>query len=305
MSEKIAVFGGSGFIGFHLTNLLKTKKCQVVVYDIVEPENKDEKIAYNYMDIRDTQTDYAFLTGFDYVYILSGLLGKRCSLEPENGFQTNIVGTCHLINCISKLTKKPVVVFTSSAMVYDDLNNDVPLVETASIRAGALYGISKIMGESLLKSCNITYGLKVVILRFFTVYGPGPASAAKGHFVPIWIEQANTREELSVYGDGEQTIDLTHVSSLAKALCKIVEKDKEELDFEVVNIASGTETKVNEIANWFLEIMPNLSLKYLREKKGFPKRKYANLSRAKAFLDFEPNKDLKKEFLDFLKSKLK
>ncbi len=304
MTKKIAIFGGSGFIGSHLTQLLSSGDNDVFIYDIVEPATIPQHCTYEYLDIRNEQNTYDFLSNFDYVYILSALLGKGCSNEPANGWNTNIKGVGHLIYRMAQLPSKPVVIFSSSAMVYDNFIKTVPIKEISALSADSIYDHSKLIGESLLKSCYDAFGLRSIAFRFFTVYGQGPASFEKGHFIPTWIHQAKTNNELLIYDDGHQTIDLTHVDDVSKALGSILDLSTDSITFEIFNIGTGIETKVTDISTWFKKAKPELGIRYVPEKTILPKRKCADIQKASDRLGFKPSIQPEQGILNLLKQVL-
>ena len=284
--KKIAIFGGSGFIGTNLINTLKKYNCEIYNYDIVESNHQSPNCTYKFLDIRNNLNNYRFLEDFDYLYILSALLGRRCNNEPLNGWETNVKGITNLLFSISKLKSKPIVIFSSSAMVYDNYINHLPIRETNPIDGTALYEQSKVIVELIIKSICSVSDFKAIIFRFFTVYGPGPASPTKGHFIPIWMAQANEKNEISIYGDGQQTIDLTHVKDIVNALISVLNFTFTTNNYEIFNIATGIETKVEDVANWFKDLKPDLNLLHIPVNQKYPNRKYADINKAKNLLDY-------------------
>lgn len=306
MSKKIALIGGSGYLGTNLAKILSNENYNVSIYDIERPDKLYANSTYEYLDIRDTTHDYGFLSEFDCIYILASLLGKGCNENPENGEQTNITGISNLIIRLALLPTKPLLVFTSSGMVYADTNKEVPLVENCELGGAGMYEKGKILCERLLQTICEVYDARVIILRFFTIFGPGPASREKGHFIPTWIDLANNNQDLTVYGDGEQTIDLIHVSDISIALAILADNDDIVCsgDFEIFNIASGKETKVGDIATWFKEINPNINIQYLPDKAVLPKRKFGSIKKASQVLNFSPLISTREGLVDFLKDEL-
>lgn len=306
MSKKIAIIGGSGYLGTNLAKLLCEDNYSISIYDIERPDKLYGNSTYELLDIRDTTLNYNLLSEFDCIYILASLLGKGCNENPKNGEQTNILGISNLIIRLALLPTNPLLVFTSSGMVYADTNKEVPLVESCELGGTGMYEKGKILGEKLLQTICEVYNARVIILRFFTIFGPGPASREKGHFIPTWIDLANNGQDLTVYGDGEQTIDLIHVSDISAALTILAENDDIVAPgfFEIFNIASGKETKVGDIATWFEKVNPNINIQYVPDKAVLPKRKFGSIAKASQVLGFSPIISTREGLIDFLKDEL-
>lgn len=304
MVKKIAIIGGSGFIGTNLIKELADNSYRIHIFDIVKPDYIPINCSFTYLDIRDDKANFYALLGFDYLYILAALLGRRCNTEPENGWKTNIFGIHNLLNYLVDQREKPTLIFTSSCMVYDDDHMQRPITESHPLKGKELYDISKIYSEHLIQSCCKVYGFSAIIFRFFTVFGPGPASSNKGHFIPIWIEKAKNKQPLIVFGDGEQTIDLTHVSDVVQALISVLSNKYEPETFEIYNIATGKETKINDIAEWFKQVKPDIMFNYDLKNQFFAKRKVADIQKATQSLHYKPQVDPKEGLIQLLKEKL-
>lgn len=298
--KKIAIIGGSGFIGTNLISRLSESENLISIFDIAEPPALPPNCFFIHLDIRESDANFGLLSEFDYIYILAALLGKRCKEEPENGWKTNIAGLCNILNHLSKKKERPVLVFTSSCMVYDDEIVSSPIPESHPLKSQDLYGISKIYGEYILQACCKAHGFAAHIFRFFTVFGEGPASPSKGHFISIWIDMARRSQLLTIFGDGEQTIDLTHVSDVVTALTSVISINYLPGTFEIYNVATGTETKVNDIAKWFKRVKPDIQFSYTNGHPLLMRRKVADIRKAGKLLNYKPEADAEKELIRLL-----
>lgn len=285
--KKIIAIGGSGFIGTNFIQEIQTGSVEILILDIVPPPILPQHCRYHYFDVRDRFNDYSLLEDADIIYLLASLLGKTCRENKQNGWNTNVTGLQNVLNAVASFEKKPHLVFTSTCMVYDHAIAP-PYHEESPLNATDLYERSKMYSEQLISMFCATYNCKAIILRFFTVYGPGPASAAKGHFIPTWIQSASDKNVITVYGSGEQTIDLTHVGDVARAMAGLLQLDWNTITYEIINIATGRETSVNEIAAVFKSVIPDLNLLHVEAPHAFARKKYGNIAKAKQLLGFQP-----------------
>lgn len=286
--KNILIIGGSGFIGTNLTQHFLQTGYQVTVADINPLDSQVRgKCDFFHCDLRVPYTLLDPLMKADFVIHLAGLLGKRCVEEPANGWSTNVG---FLYNVLSEMTKMPIMpgfCFFSSSRVY---KGSIPLpIDEHSLTGGSdLYSHSKLVGESMVRSMASAFGLNAVILRPFTVYGPGPAKGSKGHFVAKWIEQALNNETLNIYGDGQQTIDLVHVSDLALICELLVESNIASVDVPVFNVASGYEITIRQKAEWIKEVCPEVNFQYLPDIQIHFQRQQVDLTLIQKELGFSP-----------------
>lgn len=298
--KKIAIIGGSGFIGTNLISKLSETECLIYIFDITAPPALPPNCFFINLDIRDSGAHFDQLSGFDYIYILAALLGKRCKEEPENGWKTNITGLSNILEHLAAKKERPVLIFTSSCMVYNDNIVSYPIPESHPLQSQDLYGISKIYGEYILQACCKAHGFAAHVFRFFTVFGAGPASSSKGHFIPIWMDMAKRTQLLTIFGDGEQTIDFTHVSDAVAALSSIISVNCAPGTFEIYNVATGTETKVNDIAKWFKQAKPDIQFSYTNGHALVMRHKIADIRKAAKLLNYKPEANSEKELIKLL-----
>jgi UDP-glucose 4-epimerase len=294
-NKNILIIGGSGFIGTNLAEYFLRAGCQVTVADINPLESLlRDRCNYFHCDLRRVASNLLdVLSNADFVIYLAGLLGKRCVEEPANAWSTNVGGLCNVLQGITKISRMPEFYFFSSSRVYK-YNIPLPINEHSLTEGSDLYSHSKLVGESMIRSMASVFGLKAVILRPFTVYGSGPAKGSQGHFVAKWIEQALNGETLSIYGDGQQTIDLVHVSDLV-IICKLLmERNIASVDVPVFNIASGHEITIRQKADWIKEIFPEVNFQYLPNVQSHFQRQQVDLDLIQEQLGFSPQVHPKK-----------
>jgi UDP-glucose 4-epimerase len=149
------------------------------------------------------------------------------------------------------------------------------------------YGASKVMLEGLLRSFNDMYGLPYVALRYFNVYGPRMDLHGKYTEVLIrWMDRIASGDPPLILGDGSTTMDFVYIDDIARANVLALQSD---ISDEVFNVASGTETSLNELATALLRVMgSNLVPEYGPERKVNPvSRRLADVTRAEERLGFK------------------
>jgi UDP-glucose 4-epimerase len=179
------------------------------------------------------------------------------------------------------------IVAASSASVYG-LADSFPTTEKDHpYNNRTWYGASKVMLEGLLRSFNDMYGLPYVALRYFNVYGPRMDLHGKYTEVLIrWMDRIASGEPPLILGDGSTTMDFVYIDDIARANILALQSD---ISDEVFNVASGTETSLNELATALLRVMgSNLAPEYGPERKVNPvSRRLADIAKAEDKLGFK------------------
>ena len=251
---KILVTGGAGFIGTNLIKKLTHEGHYVVSVDNYSTglrTNHVEGVKYVNEDISFRKRNWnPYLDNgetFDIVYHLAAISRIQPSFKnPVGYFQTNTNGTLYIVDyCVQ---------------------NNIPLIysSTSSHHGGKFknpYTFTKDIGEEIIHLYREHYNLKSTIARFYNVYGPhqikqGDYSAIIGK----WEYLIENGQPLTIYGDGEQRRDFTHVDDIVDGLIKIQEKDKWGYTFE---FGRGRNYSINEIANMY-----NQEKIYLDDKPG-------------------------------------
>nr|WP_267875233.1 NAD(P)-dependent oxidoreductase [Duganella lactea] len=282
------MIGGSGLIGTALSESLLAEGHRVRVLDLVAPQQHlAAAVEWIYCDVRD-RAQLEALAPCDTVYLLAALLGKGCAENPENGWKTNVLGQVNAIDAIRQLSSPPAVCFLSSASVYRAADKSGPISESAPLQPRSLYAASKMMGEDLLRAAGSAFGLRSYVLRPFTVYGPGPGSARKGHFVSTWMERALAGEPLVVHGEGRQTVDLAHVSDLA-VLCRLAAQAAiASTDVPVLNVGGGMATSLLDVLAWIREYVPEVRCRFDASVKPVEHRHWADIGAAQRMIGYVP-----------------
>ncbi|MDO8564478.1 MAG: SDR family oxidoreductase [bacterium] len=247
---KVVVTGGAGFIGSHLVDALLLKGCEVHVIDNLSggsKENINPKAQFHDADIRNLETIKPIIKGALYVFHTAALPRVQYSIEhPVETNEVNVTGTLNVLIAAQEGGVKRVV-YSASSSAYGD-QSTLPLVETMIPNPKSPYGLHKYVGELYAKVWSTVHGLETVSLRYFNVYGPrlnpdGAYALAIGKF----LKQRKEGKPLTIWGDGTQTRDFTHVRDVVRANLLAAESTKAGKG-EVINIGAGRNISINELA---------------------------------------------------------
>jgi UDP-glucose 4-epimerase len=299
--SKILVTGGCGLIGSTTIDLLlrEYSPARVVVLDNlsrgalanIQPALTDPRVTLVRGDIRDVQTVRAVTDGMDAVMHMAALRITACAAEPREALGVMCDGSFNVVEAAQAAGVKKLVA-ASSASIYG-LADIFPTPEHQHPYDNRTwYGASKLMLEALLRSFNDMYGLPYLALRYFNVYGPRMDIHGKYTEVLIrWMERIAARESPLILGDGTQTMDFVYIEDVARANVLALES---ELSDCVFNVASGTETSLNQLAAALLKVMgSDLRPEYGPERKvNAVSRRLADTTRAERMLGFRSNVSL-------------
>lgn len=297
--NKVVVTGGAGLIGSHIVDLLVAGRDDgtygdVVVFDNLTRgrlENLADARAAGSVDIvqgdvRDVDAVRDTMQGADLVFHLAALRITHCAEDPRLAHDVLGTGTLNVVQAASDVGVKKLVA-SSSASIYG-LAESFPTQENHHPYDNrTLYGALKTYNEGLLRSFNDMYDLPYVALRYFNVYGPRMDVFGKYTEVLIrWMERIIAGQPPLIFGDGEQTMDFVYATDIARANVLAALSDAND---EVFNIASGTETSLNDLAAALSKVMgSDLTPEYGPERSVNPvPRRLADTSAAADRLGFE------------------
>ena len=259
--SKCLVIGGAGFIGsFVVTELLKEKVSQVIVYDnfargkkeYLDEALKDKrcKIFPVGGDIREIDILNEAMKDVDYVFCLAAMWLLHCKDYPRTAFDVNIAGTFNILEaCVKNNVKK--LVWSSSASVYGDAV-ELPMTEEHPYNNKNFYGATKIAGEAMATAFNDRYGLQVIGLRYMNVYGPHQdQTAAYTGVIPIMLNKIDANEAPTINGDGSQAYDFIYVEDVAKCNIKAMQAD---IPFGFYNVGTEVQTSIKELCDTILRL---------------------------------------------------
>lgn len=283
------ITGGCGFIGSRLALALIDAGDDVTALDVAAPPpDLRDRCAIVARDIRDPAALADAFDGADVVVHAAGLLSRDCDANADNGWATNLSGTMHVLDALARSRGANVrIIFLGTGGVYD-ANHAGALSEDARTKPRTLYAATKLAGEAMVDAAVRRTGATAVVLRLFTVYGPGPASGARGHFVASWLESIARRQPLIVHGSGEQTIDATHVCDVVQAIRLALRAGLPDGACRIFNIGSGHETEVVQIARWLRSVDNSVELCHVPIPTYVASRQLAAIDRARDELGYLP-----------------
>jgi UDP-glucose 4-epimerase len=295
---NILVTGGCGLVGSTTIDLLlrDSSPNRIVILDNlnrgslgnVEEVLKDPRVTLVKGDIRDIDTLKKVTEGMDAVIHMATLRITACAAEPREALEVMCDGSYNVLEAAQAAGVKKVVT-ASSASIYGMADTFPTREDHHPYNNRTWYGASKIMLEGLLRSFNDMYGLPYVALRYFNVYGPRMDIHGKYTEVLIrWMERIASGEPPLILGDGSTTMDFIYIEDVARANILALQSDVTD---DVFNVASGTETSLNQLADALLWVMKsNLKPIYGPERKVNPvARRLADTSKAAELLGFRAN----------------
>ena len=169
---------------------------------------------------------------------------------------------------------------------------EVPMPESHPLDPRTPYAASKAAADHLVLSCVHSFGIDARILRPFNNFGPRQNDRAYAGIIPVVIRRVEAGEPILIHGDGRQTRDFIFARDTAEAAIRLAGCGAAR--GRVVNVASGTETSVNELVAMILEAMgcPDHPVEHVAERPGDVRRHCADITVAKGLIDFAPHTDL-------------
>ena len=311
MSNTFLVTGGAGFIGSNLCDYLLLKNDKIIVIDnfndFYDPKIKRNNIAemkelmkvsnipdVNLIiekgDIRDTHFLTSVFSSYkiDTIVHLAAMAGVRPSiLDPLLYNEVNIRGTLNLLDMCNKFAINKFI-FASSSSVYGN-NKKLPYSESDSVDFPiSPYAATKKSGELLCHVYSQLYGINIACLRFFTVYGRRQRpDLAIYKFTKLMISE----KEISIFGDGSTQRDYTYIDDIIQGIDKAITwASTGTHKYEIFNLGrSDTITLKYMVQRLEVALGVKASLKYLPMQPGDVTITYADISKSKDILGYNPS----------------
>jgi dTDP-glucose 4,6-dehydratase len=261
-SKRVLVTGGAGFISSNfIRHLLESTPYEVVSLDALtyagNVENladvmTHERLSFVHGDIRDEELVRDVVSEVDV--IVNAAAESHVEKSIEHGatefVTTNVQGTRVLLDAIRS---RPVdrFILISSSEVYGTAEY-APMDEEHPLLPRSPYAATKAGADRLAYSYCVTYDLPIVIARPFNNYGPRQHPEK---VIPRFIVQALCDEPLTIHGDGSASRDWLYVDDDAEAIEALIEADLADVAGEVVNIATGVDISIEQIADGVLELL--------------------------------------------------
>jgi UDP-glucuronate 4-epimerase len=315
--QRVLVTGGAGFIGSHLVDRLLAGGARVVVVDdfndYYDPAMKRDNVAQHLQhreyrlvegDIRDGARMAALVAeeAPSCIVHLAARAGVRPSLtDPMLYETTNAIGTLNLLEAARHHGVRKFV-FASSSSVYG-LNTKVPFAETdALLRPASPYGATKLANEAMCHAYAHLYGMAIVSLRFFTVYGPRQRPDLA---IRKFAERMLAGRTIELYGDGSTSRDYTFIDDIIRGVLAAVDLDV--AGHEVFNLGNSSPCTLAELVTALEDVLGTKArIERLPDQPGDVPRTFADTARAEARLGFRPSTPLRDGlavFVDWLRAR--
>ncbi len=298
--SSFLVTGGAGFIGSHITEyLLKHGAGKVTVLDNLATgfqKNIDLFIKYpqfNFIegDIRDYETCLKACEGIDHVTHQAALGSvPRSVKDPVTSNAVNVNGHLNMLMA-AKEQKVKTFVYASSSSVYGDEPN-LPKHEERVGNPLSPYAVTKKTNELYADVFGKLYGMKIVGLRYFNVFGArqdpdGPYAAV----IPLFVSGILNQTPVYINGDGEQTRDFTYVDNAVQANIRGMLAENDDAFGKAYNVAVGENFSVNLLYSSIREMLgKEHEATYREEREGDIRNSLADISLARKHLGYEPTK---------------
>jgi nucleoside-diphosphate-sugar epimerase len=279
---RYVVTGAAGFIGSHLAHALVARGHDVLgidcLTDYYDPAIKEENAAGLDLARLDLARDELDLAGYDGVFHLAGQPGVRSFGDVFELYLTrNVLASQRLFEAAARDGVR--VVFTSSSSVYGSAET-YPTSEETQPQPISPYGITKLAGEQLARATSVSFGLDVVVLRYFNAYGPRQRPDMA--FTRVAFALAEGRP-FDLFGDGGQSRSFTYVDDVVEATIRAMDAGS-----GTYNVGGGAEVTLRDAIGTF-ERLAGRTLD-VREHPAVPgdqRRTMADTRRIRAALDWE------------------
>jgi UDP-glucose 4-epimerase len=306
---KYLVTGAAGFIGSHITKALLDRGDEVIGIDCfinhypravkedrIRPLMDYEKLEFIEDDILTADLP-SLIDTVDFIIHEAAQPGVRSGWGDsfEIYSRNNIEATQKLLFA-AKDTGIRKFIFASSSSVYGDAE-EMPTTENSPTKPLSPYGITKLACEHLCRIYWKYFGVPVIILRHFTVFGPKPRPDM-AH--TIFTRAILSEEQIQIYGDGKQSRGFTYVSDIVDAT---IAAASSQIENEVFNIGGDIPATVNEMIRILEDITgEKADLKYVESWRGDARHTYPDTSRAERMLDYHPKVGLKEGLVEVVRS---
>ena len=289
--KKILVTGADGFIASHLCEHLISKNSKVTALlrrnsgGIFKNLNKiKQSVNIKWGDTQDLALLIEITKNVDIIYHLAAQSHVGHSLyNPYETITNDVISTLNVVEAARKNNVKKII-HAGSSEIYGDPKY-VPIDIKHPLQPRSPYAAAKAAAENILESYYHTYGLPVVMSRFFNVFGP---RQGLDQAIPKFILQALNQKDITIYGSGNQTRDYTYVDDAVEAYSKLGLTPK--IEGTVMNFGSGTEIQIKKLAKLIIEMCDSKSkLKFTKKlRSGETPRLLCDSSSSKKIVKWKP-----------------
>src|SRR5436305_3632985 len=298
---RIIVTGGAGFIGSHLAEKLLAVGHEVASLDdfndFYDPQIKHANIAgfakdvaVHHVDLRDSASVRSLFhrEKFETIAHLAARSGVRPSIQhPQLYYDTNVGGTLHLLEA-ARVTGVQRFIFASSSSVYG-ASKTIPFSEEEHLtQTLSPYGATKIAGEFLCSTYSHLYQMRVIALRYFTVYGPRQRPDLAIHQFTRRIYAGQTIDQ---FGDGSTRRDYTYIDDIIQGT--MVALDYDGALYDVFNLGENQTVQLKDLISAIENAVgKKAKINRLPEQSGDMSLTCADISKARGFIGYNPTTKL-------------
>ncbi|HEX7845602.1 MAG TPA: GDP-mannose 4,6-dehydratase [Chitinophagaceae bacterium] len=306
------ITGGAGFIGSNLIKrILKDNEAvRVTCIDNFDPFYARSIKEFNIRECRDDSRfrllsmDLAATSGKELAFIitepvdaiihLAAKAGVRPSiLDPLAYQQANVIGLQNMLDLAKEKNIKQFV-FASSSSVYG-INDHYPWKEDEQLMPISPYASTKLAGEMMGHVYSKLFGIRFIALRFFTVYGPGQRPDLAIH---KFTKAIINGQPITMYGNGATSRDYTFVDDTVQGITGAIQYDKS--NFEIINLGNNYTITLKELITAIEEVTgKKAKIKQEPDQPGDVPKTFADISKAKALLGYNPQTQIKEGLQKF------
>jgi UDP-glucuronate 4-epimerase len=294
---RILVTGGAGFIGSHLVEKLLAAGHEVAIFDdfndFYDPQIKRHNIAavskdtlIHHVDLRDSAAvrNVFHREKFETIVHLAARAGVRPSIQyPQLYYDTNVSGTLHLLDA-ARATGVERFIFASSSSVYG-ISKTVPFSEDQHLtQTLSPYAATKIAGEFLCSTFSHLYQMRMVALRYFTVYGPRQRPDLAIH---QFTRRIYAGQPIDQFGDGTTRRDYTYIDDVIQGTMAALNYDRS--PFDIFNLGESETIQLNDLISAIEKALgKKAKVNRLPEQPGDMPLTCADISKARKLLGYNP-----------------
>jgi len=289
---KALVTGGGGFIGSNVVRALLARGDEVRVLDNFSTGSRanlaglERDVELVEGDLRSYERVHAAVRGVEVVFHQGALPSvPRSVQDPLTTTAVNVEGTLNvLLSARDEGVRR--IVNASSSSVYGN-TGELPRTETQAPDPISPYAVAKLAAERFCTSFSRVYGMEIVSLRYFNVFGPRQDPTSQyAAVVPRFVRAIASGAPVTIYGDGEQSRDFTFVDNVVSA--NLLAADAHGVGGEIVNVASGGSVTVNALAESIAAMLAKpLERVHEPAREADVRASWADVSAAQRLLGYE------------------
>jgi UDP-glucose 4-epimerase len=267
---RTIVTGGAGFIGSHLAERLLGLGHDVRVVDDLSSGKREQVPDGAELVVADIRDDEAARAVEDFkpelvCHLAAQMDVRRSVRDPRFDVEVNLGGLVHVIESARRAGALERVLFAGSGGAMYGEQEVYPAAEDHRVQPTSFYGLAKATGEQYLEVFERLYGLSWCSLRFANVFGPRQDAHGEAGVVAIFVEKMLAGEDVTVFGDGEQTRDFVFVDDVVEAHVQAIQK----MLRGGYNVGTGIETSVNALAHRLLAVTgADVNVTYAEARAG-------------------------------------